>query len=1722
MWAGSWEGAPAVQRVVRGEAAAQALDEIQALRAITAPGLPRMLDARREGDALVVVREWVAGDDLTKIGALGEEETALLIDSVAKALEAVHGAGFVHMDVSLGNVVRTRDGACLLDFGLAQRAGAAQEHARGTAYFVAPEVLLGLPADSRADLFALGALAARLLVGSFPEPPEAFYARFPREPFLIAAGMDGAKIPSRWRPILDALLAREAGSRLPSARMLREALARTFSTVRARATDLCATPTTFTLDRRIWRGESLAAMARALSQILTGPPACRVVTARVEEASAVAEVASDLRVHARITGAIVGELPATGSFLDRARAVAREVGLAARRPPEIADLSASEIPGVLARWCSSVIADAADDQAICILASTRPGDAGGRALIAELQRELRGLPVAGHPIVLLSLGLGDAEAPADFKIPGPTAADLLQALGQLGFAGDESTRRAFSERLLELAGADACLLESLLAAAARDGSLQMGEGGLRLTGALPRPGTIDSARALSPEALMLGAALAMWDRSAPRSTLASLCGLAEPQIGTALSELVEGRWAVVTQGRAGAEVRLAFEGASTTLPAALEAQARRALGARVLVALVAAGAEPLRRARAAIVAGDALSATAAGLEALPELRRAGAVDAALSLLDDLLPLVPPTGSAAGELLDRRAELRCAAGDFAGSESDAGKLLELSARDPLRALWGAARLADASLRSGKAAEAVQRLETILIPPEAPRELAALIAQSHAGALLALGEHGRAAAVLDRALARGGWSHAEAARLELPRSVAALRAGDATSGALFAQKALESAREADDLAGAAAALVNLGFAREQGGELEGAVAALREARELFRRLRRSVGEAFASHHLGIALRRAGEREEAEAALREALAIRQRIGDARGVAATRGTLGVLFTERGELRRGCAELSEVVGAFESLGARREEALARVRLAHALLESGRVDLALPEVEAAIAAQQELGLEGELRESRALAVRLRIAAGRLQRAEQELPEIADLAARLQAEFDLRMAHDRFSDAESAARQALLRIPESPWARDGGVELALGEAILAQREAGRWGEARDAFEGAARKAAARRARHLAVRAHFGAALAALRGGDRRGASAAADEGTLELRQIALAEGTDRQWEDVLGLRLRSLASELAAGLQQAPSVADARLMHDSHSSQSSRSDVASPSDMWTASGPVSRMPAGAAAAAGTSALGPASGAMTQRASLPDELLRTFLAINKRLNSAVDREQLLRFILDSAISLSGARRGFLALFRGETIEVEVASSVDRATMPTPARELSKSIVREAVRTGRPILTSNARTDERFAAQQSVAVLDLRSIVCVPFRTEEGVSGALYLDNPLREGAFTERTVDLVDALADQSAIALTNWLRRAEIERLNDQLSDRLKEKERALAAAEREIETTRRRFEPTRFVAVSGAMREVMALVDRVAPTDVPILLYGESGTGKDVVAQEIHRRSGRTASRLVSHNCAATPEALLESEFFGHVRGSFTGADRDRVGLVELAHRGTLFLDEVAELPLGLQAKFLRFLQDGEFRPVGARETRRADVRILSATNRRLEAAVKSGLFREDLLYRLRGVTITLPPLRERREDIIPLATAFLERLNSQHGTAKKLSIKLARALERLEWQGNIRELEHEIARLYYLSSGDLDSEALLAERSLDSLRAEGISGTAPVRSMEDLERDAILHALHHFGGNREQAAKALGISRTTIYEKIRQFGLGKRDAASDAAGVKA
>ncbi len=493
------------------------------------------------------------------------------------------------------------------------------------------------------------------------------------------------------------------------------------------------------------------------------------------------------------------------------------------------------------------------------------------------------------------------------------------------------------------------------------------------------------------------------------------------------------------------------------------------------------------------------------------------------------------------------------------------------------------------------------------------------------------------------------------------------------------------------------------------------------------------------------------------------------------------------------------------------------------------------------------------------------------------------------------------------------------------------------------------------------------------------------------------------------------------------------------------------------------------------------------------------VRKLFSFSEKLINRRSVDELLEAMLDDVIELTHAQKGFLILVEGadvvptpgassqagasveKKLVVRAARNVRREALTDGEGAISDSIVRQTIQTGRPIIVSDALADTTFGQSESVIAMKLSSVMCAPLVSQGEVIGALYVGNDKVKHLFERTQLELLGIFASQASLILQNAMLlnalRADKEKLQSELKDK-------------------------RFGEIIGScpsMLEVFRKLSKVATTDISVLITGETGTGKELIAKEVHRRSPRADGPFIVINCGAIPENLIESELFGHVKGAFTGAVVSRPGKFQAADKGTLFLDEIGELPLNLQVKLLRALQERVVFKVGDTKPEKVDIRVIAATNRNLEEEIRAGNFREDLYYRLNVVNLWLPPLRDRGDDVMIIAKTLLSKYAEELGSAVKgFSPAALASIRKYNWPGNIRQLENRIKKALVLCD-----QTLLSPEDLD-LGASGESGIMPLeKAKEEFQRRYVLEALERNNGNRTQTARDLGVDPRTIFRYL-------------------
>jgi transcriptional regulator with GAF, ATPase, and Fis domain len=513
------------------------------------------------------------------------------------------------------------------------------------------------------------------------------------------------------------------------------------------------------------------------------------------------------------------------------------------------------------------------------------------------------------------------------------------------------------------------------------------------------------------------------------------------------------------------------------------------------------------------------------------------------------------------------------------------------------------------------------------------------------------------------------------------------------------------------------------------------------------------------------------------------------------------------------------------------------------------------------------------------------------------------------------------------------------------------------------------------------------------------------------------------------------------------------------------------------------------------------------------------LRQLLKINKELNRCLPLDHLLKLILERATELIGAERGFALMREGDVLTNLASYNIDSEGSKQNLTSFSQKVARLVIEQDQPLLATNAIEDGRFKDTFLPQDFLLRAVLCVPLHLQQKATGALYLDSHFKVGAFKKKHLELLEAFADQVDIALENTrmlqdlnadrmalaLAKAQLEGVIARQSEELNAISIRLRSQEEDLI---QRYQKANIIGQSKLMRELYFKIDRVAESNLPVFIFGESGTGKELIARSIHYSSPRSQQPFIAINCAAIPVHLLESEFFGHKKGAFTDAINDRLGLFELAGSGTLFLDEISDMPLEMQSKLLRVLQEETFRRVGDDQERKSHCRILSASHKRLEDLVALNKFRQDLFYRIKVIQLDIPPLRQRREDIPLLVQHFL----ASAQRAQTVSPQAMAALIDYNWPGNVRQLENELSRASVLSEKVIDRNALTIPTAKP--RQRRMRAISLQEAMQEVEKDFIENALAEADYNVSVAAERLRMHRVALHRKMRQLGIS-RDKSS-------
>ncbi|OJY25051.1 MAG: hypothetical protein BGO98_08590 [Myxococcales bacterium 68-20] len=1017
----------------------------------------------------------------------------------------------------------------------------------------------------------------------------------------------------------------------------------------------------------------------------------------------------------------------------------------------------------------------------------------------------------------------------------------------------------------------------------------------------------------------------------------------------------------------------------------------------------------------------------------------------------------------------------------------------------------------ALDTGRFDTAAQVLEALGPPSSDHESVDFAIARSKI--LLARSDAAGSAKALD-AVAEAAPKSTSSRAWRIARARTFMRAGDSGEAARLTESV---AKGAEKDASTADALSVHGLALAFTGDEPNAKKALEEAVAIARNVQDARIEAIAQVSLAIAHQRGGRAKEAREAYEAALASAERARDAWTLATTRLNLAGLAKADGDLAQALVHLE---GALD-MGRR---AGGFIVVQQALFNLANLDLYLGRYARAAASIEKLA----------------------EQRDKLAPNARAQLLGLQAELATRMGDidraARLYDLSAEAYEAVARPLD-------GAEARL-ESILTRLGATPNEPARD-VSALARELDALRSKlgeggfqeHEALAGIVRGSLALARG-DETGAREALDEAHAR----AMSAG-QREWAwRALDARARLAAAQGASALARRDTDASLAMLEETASKL--------PRDLrevfWNdprrralRQAHTATMPAlptaawsGGAAVRSPTITGRTASITSMGTPMPaEDRLQRIFEITRDLARENDLDRLLQRVTDHAVELLGAERGLIVVVneRGDVVAHTSRDSKGEETHQNFSRSVAERVIHE----GEPVIATSARDDERLAEAVSIHQLMIQSIACVPIRGAPPAGktiGALYLETRLRPGVRFKGELPTLAAFADQAAIAIEGARRMDELRRRSEELetanaelqeakarlAERLGARTEQLASARRDLKQARQElrghFGYAGLVGTSAAMRKVYALIDRIKDTDVPVLITGESGTGKEVIAKAVHASGPRAKSPFLGVNCGAIPANLLESELFGHVRGAFTGADRDRKGLFREAESGSILLDEIGEMPTKMQAGLLRVLQEKTVRPVGGAKEESCNARVIAATNRDLSQMVSEGTFREDLFYRLHVIELKVPPLRERAEDIPALIDHFLTLFSARHKRERKTVERTAvRRLQAYDWPGNVRQLEHVLLNAWLLSEDDEISTEDLdlpapSGRLVPSETTRGAPTPAPrARTQEeykDVEKEKILSALARCNWNRVQAAKLIGIPRRTFYRRLKDYGI--------------
>lgn len=481
-------------------------------------------------------------------------------------------------------------------------------------------------------------------------------------------------------------------------------------------------------------------------------------------------------------------------------------------------------------------------------------------------------------------------------------------------------------------------------------------------------------------------------------------------------------------------------------------------------------------------------------------------------------------------------------------------------------------------------------------------------------------------------------------------------------------------------------------------------------------------------------------------------------------------------------------------------------------------------------------------------------------------------------------------------------------------------------------------------------------------------------------------------------------------------------------------------------------------------------------------LNSEQFESLYQITSKLSNAPYTESLIEEVLDIVITTVNAERGVFAKYFNEEDKFTIISARNlKHENLKDISEFSSNLLKQVAERREPLIYHDVMSDPNLSQYESVQIQNIKSFIGVPVFLNNNVWGVFLVDSQKDRRNFSVESIQFLSFFSNLVSLSLNNIVKFEELRDENIRLLNQL--------------ETTEKIPD---MIGESKAIRDLAKIIHRVALSDATVLILGESGTGKDLTAKAIHKLSKRSKGPYLAQFCGAIPDSLLESELFGYKKGAFTGANSDKKGLLEVADKGTFFLDEIADISVALQAKLLRVLENKEIMRIGDTSVKKIDVRIIAATNKNLRQLSKEGKFREDLFYRLNVFPVTVPPLRERKDDILLLAKHFIKKFS---GSDITITLSALKKLENYYWPGNIRQFTNVIQRSLILTDGNkIDAEHLIIEETQDSAEFKG--------TLKEFERVLLIKRLNEFDGNRTQVAKSLGVSVRWVQIKIKEYDI--------------